>query len=42
LVVEAQTSNYAFGPEATRARTSEQPLTVDQLMALAEDPAFTF
>jgi hypothetical protein len=42
LVVEAQTSNYAFGPEATRARTSNQPLTQDQLTQLAEDPAFTF
>ncbi|MGN6475196.1 MAG: hypothetical protein ACTHK4_16310, partial [Mycobacteriales bacterium] len=42
LVVEAQESNYAFGPEATRARTKEQPLTVDQLTQLAEDPAFTF
>ncbi|MGN6472862.1 MAG: hypothetical protein ACTHK4_04310 [Mycobacteriales bacterium] len=42
LVVEAQESNYAFGPEATRARTKEQPLTVDQLTQLVEDPAFSF
>jgi hypothetical protein len=41
LVVEAQESNYAFGPEATRARSS-QPLTIDQLTQLAEDPAFAF
>ena len=42
LIVEAQEANYAFGPEATRARTNEQPLTTDQLTQLAEDPAFTF
>ncbi|HWC34680.1 MAG TPA: hypothetical protein VG650_07610 [Mycobacteriales bacterium] len=42
LVVEAQESNYAFGPEATRARTKDQPLTIDQLTTLAEDPAWTF
>jgi hypothetical protein len=42
LVVEAQEANYAFGPEATRARTKEQPLTIDQLTALAEDAAFSF
>lgn len=42
LVVQAQESNYAFGPEATRARTKDQPLTIDQLTSLAEDPAFSF
>ncbi|HVS68583.1 MAG TPA: hypothetical protein VHE56_08535, partial [Mycobacteriales bacterium] len=42
LVVEAQESNYAFGPEATRARTAKQPLTIGQLTELAEDPAWTF
>jgi hypothetical protein len=41
LVVEAQQSNYAFGPEATRSR-SHQPLTLAQLKDLAEDPAFSF
>jgi hypothetical protein len=41
LVVEAQGANYAFGPEATKARSS-QPLTIDQLTALAADPAFAF
>jgi hypothetical protein len=41
LVVEAQMSDYAFGPEATKARSS-QPLTLDQLAALAEDPDFSF
>lgn len=42
LVVEAQESNYAFGPDATRARTASQPLTIDQLKALATNPAWTF
>lgn len=42
LVVQAQESNYAFGPEATRARTNNQPLTIDQLTELAKDPAWTF
>jgi hypothetical protein len=41
LVVEAQQANYAFGPEATRARSS-LPITAAQLTSLAEDPAFTF
>jgi hypothetical protein len=41
LVVEAQEANYGFGPEATKARSS-QPLTIDQLTALAMDPAWTF
>jgi hypothetical protein len=41
LVVEAQEANYAFGPEATTARSS-QPLTIEQLTQLAEDPAFSF
>jgi hypothetical protein len=41
LVVEAQESNYAFGPEATRAH-GKQPLTLAQLKHLAADPAFTF
>jgi hypothetical protein len=42
LVVQAQESNYAFGPEATRDRTKNQPLTIDQLTTLAQDPAWTF
>jgi hypothetical protein len=42
VVVQAQESNYAFGPEATKARTKNQPLTIDQLTALARDPAWTF
>jgi hypothetical protein len=41
LVVEAQEANYGFGPEATKARSS-QPMTIDQLTALAMDPAWTF
>jgi hypothetical protein len=42
VVVSAQMSNYAFGPEATRDRTKNQPLTIDQLTELAADPAWTF
>ncbi|HVT65377.1 MAG TPA: hypothetical protein VHD81_09495 [Mycobacteriales bacterium] len=42
VVVQAQESNYAFGPEATRDRTKNQPLTIDQLTELAKDPAWTF
>jgi hypothetical protein len=42
LVVSAQMSNYAFGPEATRDRTKHQPLTIDQLTNLATDKAWTF
>jgi hypothetical protein len=41
LEVQAQMSNYPFGPEATTAR-SVQPLTTEQLTALALDPAFRF
>ena len=42
LIVQAQMSNYPFGPEATRDRTKNQPLTIDQLTALAKEPAWTF
>ncbi|HVT20059.1 MAG TPA: hypothetical protein VHE57_01565 [Mycobacteriales bacterium] len=42
LVVQSQMSNYAFGPEATKDRTKDQPLTIDQLTELAQDPAWTF
>jgi hypothetical protein len=41
LDVRAQESNYAFGPEATKAH-GKQPLTLGQLRTLAEDPAFAF
>jgi hypothetical protein len=42
LVVQAQMSNYAFGPEATKDRTNNQPLTVTELTELAKNPAWTF
>jgi hypothetical protein len=42
LDVMAQMSNYAFGPEATRARSDHQPLTSVQLESLATDPKFSF
>jgi hypothetical protein len=35
-------SNYAFGPEATKDRTNNQPLTVTELTELAKNPAWTF
>ena len=42
VVVQAQESNYPFGPDAGSQQHGDQPLTVDQLVALAEDDAFTF
>jgi hypothetical protein len=42
VVVQAQQSNYPFGPDAGTQRHGDQPLTLDQLVALAEDDAFTF
>jgi hypothetical protein len=42
VVVEAQESNYPFGPDAGSQPHGDQPLTLDQLVALAEDPSFTF
>jgi hypothetical protein len=42
VVVQAQMSNYAFGPEATKDRTASQPLTIAQLTELAKSPAWTF
>ena len=42
VVVQAQESNYPFGPDAGSQPHGDQPLTLDQLVALAEDDAFTF
>jgi len=42
VVVHAQESNYPFGPDAGSQPHGDQPLTLDQLVALAEDEAFTF
>jgi hypothetical protein len=41
-VIQAQQSNYGFGPNAPVHQYGDQPLTLDQLTAIAEDPAFTF
>ena len=42
VIVQAQESNYPFGPDAGSQAHGEQPLTLDQLVALAKDAAFTF
>ena len=42
LVVQAQESNYPFGPAAGSETHGSQPLTLDQLVSLAEDPGFSF
>jgi hypothetical protein len=42
VVVQAQESNYPFGPDAGSQPHGDQPLTLDQLVTLAEDDAFTF
>ena len=42
VVVQAQESNYPFGPDAGSQPHGGQPLTLDQLVHLAEDAAFTF
>ncbi|HET7531051.1 MAG TPA: hypothetical protein VFJ98_08845 [Mycobacteriales bacterium] len=42
VVVQAQESNYPFGPDAGSQPHGDQPLTLDQLVALAKDTAFTF
>lgn len=42
VVVQAQESNYPFGPDAGSRPHGNQPLTLDQLTSLAEDEAFTF
>ncbi|MDQ1696818.1 MAG: hypothetical protein QOJ03_2171 [Frankiaceae bacterium] len=42
VVVQAQESNYPFGPDAGSQPHGDQPLSLDQLVTLAEDVAFTF
>jgi hypothetical protein len=42
VVVQAQESNYPFGPDAGSQPHGSQPLTIDQLITLAEDESFTF
>jgi len=42
VVVQAQESDYPFGPDAGSQPHGDQPLTLDQLVTLAEDDAFTF
>jgi hypothetical protein len=42
VVVQAQESDYPFGPDAGTQEHGDQPLTLDQLVSLAEDPHFTF
>ena len=42
VIVQAQESNYPFGPDAGSQPHGGQPLTLDQLVKLAEDAAFTF
>lgn len=42
VVVQAQESNYPFGPDAGTQAHGDQPISVDQLVSLAEDPDFTF
>src|SRR5581483_2504415 len=42
VLVQAQESNYAFGPQAATEPHGTEPLTVHQLVGLATDPAFTF
>jgi hypothetical protein len=42
VVVQAQESDYPFGPDAGSQPHGDQPLTLSQLVTLAEDDAFTF
>jgi hypothetical protein len=42
VIVQAQESNYPFGPGAGTQAHGDQPLSLDQLVSLAEDPHFTF
>lgn len=42
VIVAAQESDYPFGPDAGTQAHGAQPLTLDQLVTLAEDPHFTF
>lgn len=42
VIVAAQESNYPFGPDAGTQAHGDQPLTLDQLVSLAEDKDFSF
>lgn len=42
VVVQAQESDYPFGPDAGTQAHGDQPLTLDQLVSLATDAKFTF
>jgi hypothetical protein len=42
VIVQAQESNYPFGPDAGTQPHGDLPLTLDQLVALAQDERFTF
>jgi hypothetical protein len=42
VVVQAQESDYPFGPDAGTQTHGDQPLTLDQLVSLAKDVNFTF
>jgi len=42
VVVQAQESDYPFGPDAGSQAHGDQPLTLDQLVSLAKDANFTF
>lgn len=42
VVVQAQMSNYPFGPDAGSQAHGHQPLSLDQLVSLATDANFTF
>ena len=42
VIVQAQESNYPFGPDAGSQAHGDQPLSLDQLVSLAEDKDFSF
>ena len=42
VIVQAQESDYPFGPDAGTQTHGDQPLTLDQLVSLATDTNFTF
>lgn len=42
VVVQAQMSNYPFGPDAGTQDHGDQPLTLKQLISLAQDEHFSF
>ena len=42
MVVQAQESDYPFGPDAGTQQHGDQPLSPKQLVSLATDPEFTF